>query len=177
MFELVAVAVDVVAVVIKVYFSSLGIPVIVLVSMPVPVPAPAPESPSAVVHEIRHAVDLFRQVPQEADRGRGGRQEDRLEGTLFLQCFIYFLVIGHRFGKYLPSQDAASVVLLNIPSFASGTDLWGKAKEKDGFAPPSISDGLIEIVGIASTFHMGRIQVHENYTILANATHETMQNP
>jgi hypothetical protein len=89
----------------------------------------------------------------------------------------YFSSVLFIFWSYLPSQDAASVVLLNIPSFASGTDLWGKAKEKDGFAPPSISDGLIEIVGIASTFHMGRIQVHENYTILANATHETMQNP
>jgi hypothetical protein len=51
------------------------------------------------------------------------------------------------------------VILLNIQSYAGGCDLWGKSKRTDSrFSPPSMSDGLFEVVGIKGTFHMAKIQ-------------------
>lgn len=66
-------------------------------------------------------------------------------------------------GKVIDVKDSASVIVLNIPSYSAGADLWGPdpKKEKGGpaYVQPSYSDGLVEVVGITSTFHMGRIQV------------------
>jgi len=47
-------------------------------------------------------------------------------------------------------------VVLNIPSYGGGADLWGK--EKKNFKKQAIDDGIFEVVGIRGAFHMGKIQ-------------------
>eukprot|EP01127_Copromyxa_protea_P013215 TRINITY_DN353_c0_g2_i1.p1 TRINITY_DN353_c0_g2~~TRINITY_DN353_c0_g2_i1.p1 ORF type:complete len:771 (+),score=240.94 TRINITY_DN353_c0_g2_i1:55-2313(+) len=54
------------------------------------------------------------------------------------------------------SSTIMAVVILNIPSYAGGTDLWGKSPK--GYQPQSICDGLFEVVGIRGVNHMGRMQ-------------------
>eukprot|EP01124_Arcella_intermedia_P032048 TRINITY_DN73_c1_g6_i1.p1 TRINITY_DN73_c1_g6~~TRINITY_DN73_c1_g6_i1.p1 ORF type:complete len:691 (-),score=217.22 TRINITY_DN73_c1_g6_i1:79-2151(-) len=50
-----------------------------------------------------------------------------------------------------------ALVVLNIPSYGGGADLWG-----GGVQPPwkeqDIGDGTFEVVGIKGAFHMGQIQ-------------------
>lgn len=40
------------------------------------------------------------------------------------------------------------VVVLNIPSYMGGAELWGTPRPSKGFQPQSISDGFLEVVGI-----------------------------
>ena len=56
------------------------------------------------------------------------------------------------------SDGLEGVIILNIPSYAGGCDLWGKTRQDSGYQKPSMSDGLLEVVGIRGTFHMAKIQ-------------------
>eukprot|EP01135_Chromosphaera_perkinsii_P002395 Nk52_evm1s223 gene=Nk52_evmTU1s223 len=58
----------------------------------------------------------------------------------------------------IPSEVEA-VIIQNIPSYASGANIWGGMKE-DGFRYQSFGDKHFEVVGIKGLSHMGRIQVH-----------------
>ncbi|KAF7228712.1 diacylglycerol kinase theta [Nothobranchius furzeri] len=49
------------------------------------------------------------------------------------------------------------LIFLNIPSWGSGADLWGSEVE-GRFKKPSISDGLLEVVGVTGVVHMGQVQ-------------------
>ncbi|XP_020280420.1 diacylglycerol kinase epsilon isoform X2 [Pseudomyrmex gracilis] len=58
----------------------------------------------------------------------------------------------------LPSIE--SVVILNIPSWAAGVDLWSMGAEDDeDFEVQSINDGKLEVVALYSSFHMAQLQV------------------
>lgn len=52
----------------------------------------------------------------------------------------------------------ASLVVLNIGSFAAGTDLWGASPPGDKFTEPSCSDGKLEVLSIAGTHQLGCAQ-------------------
>lgn len=56
----------------------------------------------------------------------------------------------------LPS-GIEGIIVLNIQSWASGCDAWGSDRD-ERFKAVSMSDGLVEVVGIHGVMHMGQIQ-------------------
>ncbi|KAL6057878.1 Diacylglycerol kinase [Balamuthia mandrillaris] len=60
-------------------------------------------------------------------------------------------------GEVIDLQSCGALVILNIPSYSAGADIWG-SKEDEHFKVPSFNDKLVEVVGIKSSAHMGRIQ-------------------
>lgn len=61
-------------------------------------------------------------------------------------------------GQRVPlSKSIDGLIIQNVPSYAAGCDMWGK--EKKNFGPQSMDDGLLEVIGITGTLHMGMIQV------------------
>jgi len=58
--------------------------------------------------------------------------------------------------KFIKLQKSIlALVILNIPSYAGGSDLWGESNT-DG-KPQRISDELFEVIGIRGFFHLGQI--------------------
>ncbi|KAK1799059.1 hypothetical protein P4O66_007326, partial [Electrophorus voltai] len=55
----------------------------------------------------------------------------------------------------LPSIEG--LILLNIPSWGSGADLWGSDNDSR-FGKPRIDDGMLELVGVTGVVHMGQVQ-------------------
>jgi len=51
------------------------------------------------------------------------------------------------------TEPFEGIVLVNLPSYAGGCNLWGGDKD-DRFKPQSINDGLIEILGIRNVTHL-----------------------
>lgn len=73
------------------------------------------------------------------------------------------------------NETVASIIVLNIPSYTGGSDLWGKPKSKEKqwkvclylylvrsrlIQPAMMNDGVLEVVSISGVFHMGSIQAH-----------------
>lgn len=51
------------------------------------------------------------------------------------------------------------VVLLNINSWSAGCSAWDDSTQGDGLGPSRIDDQLMEVVGLYSSLHVGKIQV------------------
>jgi len=49
------------------------------------------------------------------------------------------------------------VMILNIPSYMGGTNLWGR--ETGSYQPQAIDDWLLEVVGVSGVMQIGRIRV------------------
>ena len=56
--------------------------------------------------------------------------------------------------------ELEGVVLLNINSWSAGCTMWSESDPQDNFGPASMSDKVLEVVGLYSFLHVGRIQVH-----------------
>ena len=57
----------------------------------------------------------------------------------------------------LPALEG--VVLLNINSWSAGCVVWSDTDPEDDFGPASRDDQMLEVVGLYSSLHVGRIQV------------------
>ena len=55
-------------------------------------------------------------------------------------------------------KSLAGVLILNLASYTGGKNPWGSPGKSEGRAPQSPCDGLFELVGITSTFQLGKIQ-------------------
>lgn len=60
-------------------------------------------------------------------------------------------------GKKIKLPPVEAVVILNIPSWGAGVDLW--AMGDNNLPEQNISDGLLEVVAIFSSFHIAQLQV------------------
>jgi diacylglycerol kinase (ATP) len=58
-------------------------------------------------------------------------------------------------GTILTATDLEGILLLNVPSYARGSDPWGDLKDAK-FAAPSYSDGLLEVIGFTSVVNLVR---------------------
>jgi len=61
-------------------------------------------------------------------------------------------------GKEIELPNNEELVILNIPSYGGGMDLWGLQKKKK-FKKPQLHDKLFEVLTAESSFHMGTIKV------------------
>jgi len=60
-------------------------------------------------------------------------------------------------GKQLPlSSSLLALIILNIPSYGGGADVWGQKSKK--YKKQYINDGIFEVVGVRGAFHFGQIQ-------------------
>ncbi|XP_046350974.1 diacylglycerol kinase theta-like isoform X3 [Haliotis rufescens] len=59
-------------------------------------------------------------------------------------------------GKLIDLPQVEGIIILNILSWASGSNPWGPEKE-DIFAKPTHYDGMLEVVGVTGVVHMGQI--------------------
>jgi len=70
------------------------------------------------------------------------------------------VVMDYETGEATPlPQHITSVVISNIRSYASGTDIWGgKPSAETRHSEPRIDDRLLELTGVISPVHMGFIR-------------------
>ena len=62
-------------------------------------------------------------------------------------------------GVELKLPELEGVVLLNINSWSSGCSVWSDPEPQEEFGPARMDDQLLEVVGLYSSLHVGRIQV------------------
>ncbi|KAG4065720.1 hypothetical protein HA402_012398 [Bradysia odoriphaga] len=67
--------------------------------------------------------------------------------------------------KNIELPELQSVVVLNIDSWGAGVKLWQMSSDDNDTRSHSISDGVIEVMGIVSSFHMAQLQVGLNRPI------------
>lgn len=59
-------------------------------------------------------------------------------------------------GKRIELPGLESIVVLNIPSWGAGVNLWSMSGD---VATQSFKDGILEVLGIYSSFHIAQLQV------------------
>jgi diacylglycerol kinase (ATP) len=57
-------------------------------------------------------------------------------------------------------KTMVGILVLNLASYTGGKNPWGSPGKSEGRATQSPCDGLFELIGISTTFHLGQIQTH-----------------
>uniref|UniRef100_A0A1B0D780 Diacylglycerol kinase n=1 Tax=Phlebotomus papatasi TaxID=29031 RepID=A0A1B0D780_PHLPP len=73
--------------------------------------------------------------------------------------------------KKIDLPELQSVVFLNIDSWGAGVKLWEMGRDDDSTARSSFCDGIIEVLGIVSSFHIAQLQVGLNKPIRLGQAH------
>ncbi|KAM6946222.1 LOW QUALITY PROTEIN: diacylglycerol kinase delta [Aplochiton taeniatus] len=72
------------------------------------------------------------------------RNYKNLEQKVLLECD----------GRPIPLPSLQGIAVLNIPSYAGGTNFWGGTKEDDTFTAPSFDDKILEVVAVFGSIQM-----------------------
>lgn len=72
------------------------------------------------------------------------RTYKNLEQRVLLECD----------GRPIPLPSLQGIAVLNIPSYAGGTNFWGGTKEDQTFTAPSFDDKVLEVVAVFGTMHV-----------------------
>uniref|UniRef100_A0A673KIY8 Diacylglycerol kinase n=1 Tax=Sinocyclocheilus rhinocerous TaxID=307959 RepID=A0A673KIY8_9TELE len=72
------------------------------------------------------------------------RTYKNLEQKVLLECD----------GRQIPLPSLQGIAVLNIPSYAGGTNFWGGTKEDDTFTAPSFDDKILEVVAVFGSMQM-----------------------
>ncbi|XP_041127005.1 diacylglycerol kinase delta-like isoform X4 [Polyodon spathula] len=72
------------------------------------------------------------------------RTYKNLEQKVLLECD----------GHPIPLPSLQGIAVLNIPSYAGGTNFWGGTKEDDTFTAPSFDDKILEVVAVFGSMQM-----------------------
>ncbi|XP_039618544.1 diacylglycerol kinase delta-like isoform X2 [Polypterus senegalus] len=72
------------------------------------------------------------------------RTYKNLEQKVLLECD----------GRLIPLPSLQGIAVLNIPSYAGGTNFWGGTKEDDNFTAPSFDDKILEVVAVFGSMQM-----------------------
>ncbi|GAB0100552.1 Diacylglycerol kinase [Sergentomyia squamirostris] len=67
--------------------------------------------------------------------------------------------------KKIELPELQSVVFLNIDSWGAGVKLWEMSRDERDNRRSSFSDGVLEVLGIVSSFHIAQLQVGLNKPI------------
>ncbi|RZC39409.1 diacylglycerol kinase epsilon [Asbolus verrucosus] len=62
-------------------------------------------------------------------------------------------------GNHVELPELESIVILNIPSWGAGVNLWGMLGNTSIKPSQSYHDGILEVLGIYSSFHIAQLQV------------------
>ncbi|XP_074035969.1 diacylglycerol kinase epsilon isoform X2 [Leptinotarsa decemlineata] len=62
-------------------------------------------------------------------------------------------------GNHIDLPELESIVVLNISSWGAGVNLWGMSGDGNARLNQSYHDGVLEVVGIYSSFHMAQLQI------------------
>ncbi|XP_046959945.1 diacylglycerol kinase epsilon [Vanessa cardui] len=65
--------------------------------------------------------------------------------------------VGPHAARALALPPLQALVVLNIPSWGAGVDLWSLGSEDD-VGEQYVDDGKVEVVGVSSSFHIARLQ-------------------
>lgn len=61
--------------------------------------------------------------------------------------------------ELLKRKQVEAIALINISSYAAGTNPWGTKNATEGFAPPRMDDGKLEVVGFCSSWDFPKGQL------------------
>ncbi|XP_005102379.1 diacylglycerol kinase epsilon [Aplysia californica] len=62
-------------------------------------------------------------------------------------------------GRQILLPALEGVVVLNISSWGGGCQPWGDASEEEGLSQPCYDDGVLEVMGLFSSFHIAQLQI------------------
>ncbi|KAK3732320.1 hypothetical protein RRG08_055903 [Elysia crispata] len=62
-------------------------------------------------------------------------------------------------GREIALPELEGVVVLNIASWGGGCQPWGTGPTEDGWITPKYDDGILEVMGLFSSFHIAQLQL------------------
>ncbi|KAF8776930.1 Diacylglycerol kinase epsilon like protein [Argiope bruennichi] len=61
--------------------------------------------------------------------------------------------------KLVPLPAVEAVIILNIASWGAGVEAWNMGTPEKKYAPQRHDDGMLEVIGVYSSFHIAQLQI------------------